>query len=145
MPKATNRTSFKTSTLDDLLEIVVKVPPLSNFSAYQDVDLWWSDCCTTRRVKQSPMKPCRPRNTKEDLPYSSTTFEEEPDLQEVHMPLHDRDDPFKSPHLSESDIDSDYIFTMVVKLLLYTFMIKRCGNVPPSMSWEFPAPEQSSA
>lgn len=55
--KNTNHTSLKTSTLDDLLEIFVEGPPLSNFSADKAVELWWSNCCTTRRVEQGPRKP----------------------------------------------------------------------------------------
>ena len=66
--KTTNRTSLRTSTLGDLLEIFVEGPPLEYFSADQAVELWWRDCCTTRRVNQGPRKPYRPRKGKEDVP-----------------------------------------------------------------------------
>ena len=48
--KTTSRTSLSVNTLDDLLEIFVEGPPLDCFSADPVVDLWWSSCCTTRRV-----------------------------------------------------------------------------------------------
>ena len=62
--KTANRTSLAMSTLDDLLEIFVEGPPLDCFSADAAIDLWWSSCCTTRRVNQGPRKRYRPRSDK---------------------------------------------------------------------------------
>ena len=101
--KTTNRTSLRTSTLDDLLEIFVEGPPLSCFSADQAVELWWRDCCTTRRVNQGPRRTYRPRRGKEDLPGPSTVPDHESDSEdsEVHLALDDWDEWF---HCAE---DSD--------------------------------------
>ena len=46
-----------TSTLDDLLEISIEGPPRSSLSADSAIDLWWSDCRTTRRTNQIERKP----------------------------------------------------------------------------------------
>ena len=62
--KTFNRTSLSVNSLDDLLEIFVEGPPLDCFSADAAVDLWWSSCCTTRRVNQGSRKPYRPRSDK---------------------------------------------------------------------------------
>lgn len=59
--KTTNRASLHTTTLDDLLEICIEGPPLARFSADSAIDLWWSDCHTTRRTNQTKRKPYRPR------------------------------------------------------------------------------------
>ena len=98
--KTTNRTSLGASTLDDLLEIFVEGPPLDCFSADQAVELWWHDCCTTRRVNQGPRKPYRPRKGKEDIPGPSTVPEQE---SEVRLVLDDWDEWFTSPEDPELD------------------------------------------
>ena len=54
--KTKRRTSLQTSTLSDLLEINHDGPPLSSFSSGTAVELWWKECCTTRRVNQNPRK-----------------------------------------------------------------------------------------
>ena len=61
--KPSNRTSLQTSTLDDLLEISIEEPPLSSLSADCAIDLWRSDCRTTRRMNQTKRKPYRPRSS----------------------------------------------------------------------------------
>ncbi len=71
--KTDRRTKLLTSTLCDLLEIKVEEPPLADFDAKQAVELWWTDCQTTRRVNQAPRKEYRPRVTSSS---SSTTTEE---------------------------------------------------------------------
>ena len=58
-----SRTSLQTSTLDDLLEISIEEPPLSSLSADCAIDLWRSDCRTTRRTNQTKRKPYRPRSS----------------------------------------------------------------------------------
>ena len=47
------------NTLNDLLEIYVEGPTLSSFCPDCAVELWWSDCSTTRRVNQQPRKQYR--------------------------------------------------------------------------------------
>ena len=59
--KTKNRTNLLTSTLDDLLEICIEGPSLSSFIADGALDLWWSDCRTTRRPNQK-REPYRPRS-----------------------------------------------------------------------------------
>ena len=59
--KRNNRTSLLKSTLDDLLEIFVEGPALRDFSSDHAVELWWNDCCTTRRTNQSQRKAYRRR------------------------------------------------------------------------------------
>lgn len=84
--KTSNRASLRTSTLDDLLEISIEGPPLSDFSSTSAIDLWWKDCRTTRRTSQSKRKPYRPRNRHStsqettDEEHTSTRSES-PDLQ----------------------------------------------------------------
>ena len=63
--KTSRRTGLHNSTLYDLLEISVEGPDLSGFFACAATDMWWKECCTTRRVNQSPRKDYRPRE-KED-------------------------------------------------------------------------------
>ena len=72
--KTKRRTSLHTSTLGDLLEINLEGPPLSGFSPDIAVDLWWKECCTTRRVNQNPRKEHRPR-TGEDLTEEAENLE----------------------------------------------------------------------
>ena len=57
--KTDQRTSLKTDTLDDLMEINVEGPSLDNFSADRAINLWWSD--RTRRPNQKPRKEYRKR------------------------------------------------------------------------------------
>ena len=54
--KTKRRSSLHTSTLCDLLELNIEGPSLSQFSADAAVDMWWTECCTTRRVNQNPRK-----------------------------------------------------------------------------------------
>ena len=84
--KTMNRTSLSVNTLDDLLEIFVEGPPLDCFSANSAVDLWWSSCCTTRRVNQGPRKPYRPRSGKSGPSTESVTPQSDSD-EEVHLAL----------------------------------------------------------
>ena len=101
--KGNNRTSLNTSTLDDLLEIFVEGPPLTDFSADSAVDLWWKDCCTTRRPNQGARKPYRlqhssrsPSSSSDAGPSSSSASEDlepESESQET-ISLNDWDDLF---------------------------------------------------
>lgn len=60
--KTERRTSLNEETLRDLVEIFVEGPPLSLYSADRAIELWWTDCNTTRRVNQTlPRKEYRPR------------------------------------------------------------------------------------
>ena len=52
----------QSDTLNDLLEIYVEGPVLSSFCPDHAIELWWSDCCTTRRVNQQTRKEYQPRN-----------------------------------------------------------------------------------
>lgn len=76
--KTKRRTSILNSTLHDLLEINVEGPPLSSFNANAAIELWWKDCCTSRRVNQNPRKDYRPRatNTTTDSQEESTSTED---------------------------------------------------------------------
>ncbi len=103
--KTKNRTSLKTSTLDDLLEIFVEGPPLDCFSSDQAVELWWRDSCTTRRVNQGPRKPYRPRSGKDDLPGRST--EELDSETESTLALDDWDKWFQDSPDPEDSHSSD--------------------------------------
>ena len=60
--KTIRRTNLQGNTLNDLLEIYVEGPPLSSFCPDRAIELWWSNCSTTRRVNQQPRKEYRPRN-----------------------------------------------------------------------------------
>ncbi|XP_065918333.1 zinc finger protein 862-like [Dysidea avara] len=60
--KTSRRTNLENDTLNDLLEIYIEGPPLGCFCPDVAIELWWSDCCTTRRVNQQPRKAYRPRN-----------------------------------------------------------------------------------
>lgn len=59
--KTIRRTHLKGETLSDLLEIYVEGPALSLFCPDQAIDLWWSDCATSRRVHQEPRKEYQSR------------------------------------------------------------------------------------
>ena len=60
------RSSLHTSTPCDLLEVNIEGPSLGEFSADAAVDLWWTECCTTRRVNQKPRKEYTPQATRGD-------------------------------------------------------------------------------
>ena len=66
--KTDRRTNLQADTMNDLLEIYVEGPPFSAYSADRAVELWWTDCSTTRWVNQMPRKEYRPRanSTSED-------------------------------------------------------------------------------
>ena len=61
--KTSRRTNLDNDTLNDLLE----GPPLASFCPDDAIELWWSDCCTTRRVNQQPWKTYQPRNPDVDI------------------------------------------------------------------------------
>ena len=72
--KTKRRTSIHNSTLHDLLEINVEGPPLTSFNPTAAIQLWWKDCCTSRRVNQNPRKEYRPRATcSSDNPQDEST------------------------------------------------------------------------
>jgi len=73
--KTSRRTNLENDTLNDLLEIYIEGPPLGCFCPDVAIELWWSDCCTTRRVNQQPRKTYRPRNP--ELSDADTEEEEE--------------------------------------------------------------------
>ena len=58
--KNSRRANLENDTLNDLLEIYIEGPPLSSFGPDVAIELWWSDCCTTRRLNQPPRKTYRP-------------------------------------------------------------------------------------
>jgi hypothetical protein len=94
--KTKNRTSLSTSTLDDLLEIYVKGPPLKDFDPESAVELWWRDC--TRRPNQEQRKTYRPRanirSQSIDSSGPSTSSTDETDGQESSFTLDDWDEWF---------------------------------------------------
>jgi len=57
--KNERRTSLSCITLNDLLEVNVEGPSLSDFSPDQAVEIWWSSCQSGRRVNQRPRKEYR--------------------------------------------------------------------------------------
>ena len=75
--KTTRRTNMQGDTLNDLLEIYVEGPTLSSFCPDHAIELWWSDCSTTRRVNQQPRKEYRPRNLESSNPDSTQEQKEE--------------------------------------------------------------------
>ena len=74
--KTARRSNLENDTLNDLLEIYIEGPILSSFCPDVAIELWWSDCCTTRRVNQLPRKTYRPRNP------ASTTSESDSEEEE---------------------------------------------------------------
>lgn len=54
--KTKRRTSLYTTTLCDLMELNIEGSSLSEFSAKAAVDLWWRNCCTTRRVEPASVR-----------------------------------------------------------------------------------------
>ena len=59
--KTDRRTNLLADTMNDLLEIYIEGPPFSAYSADRAVDLWWTDCSTTRRINQTlPRKNTNP-------------------------------------------------------------------------------------
>lgn len=83
------------------------------FSADSAVDLWWSSCCTTRRVNQGPRKPYRSRS---DKCSSSAAPQSDTESEEVHLVLNDWDNWFETSTVG-SDIqdssDSDDIMAAI--------------------------------
>ena len=60
--KTDRRTNLQADTLNDLMEIYVEGPSFTSYSADRAVELWWSECNTTRRFNQTlPRKEYRPR------------------------------------------------------------------------------------
>ena len=102
--KTTTRTSLTVDTVDDLMEIFVEGPPLDCFSPDPAVDLWWTSCCTTRRVNQGPRKPYRPRRDKSG---PSTAPQSDSESDEVHLVLDDWDKWFKSVDPDSCPSESD--------------------------------------
>ena len=64
------------------------------------IDLWWSDCHTTRRTNQTKRKPCRPRSSTPTATSltSSTTGGESQELDDLTLDSRD---------CSESDSSSE--------------------------------------
>ncbi len=106
--KTDRRTRLQSSTLSDLLEILVQGPSLQNFSPKQAVDLWWSDCKTTRRINQGPRKEYRPRRRQSiseagpssSSPMSSGTTST---TEEQQLALHEWDKWFSSSDSEDED------------------------------------------
>ena len=71
-------------TLNDLLEIYVEGSTLSFFCPDHAMELWWSDCSTTRRVNQQIRKEYRLRNSE-----SSDPTQEESETEELTLELWD--------------------------------------------------------
>ena len=100
--KTKRRTSIKNSTLHDLLEINVEGPALTSFNADAAIQLWWTDCCTSRRVNQNPRKEYQPRATSSsDSPQEESASLEDTDS--CILTLSAWDDWFDSDTPSDED------------------------------------------
>ena len=97
--KIKRRTSINNSTLHDLLEVNVEGPPLSSFNANAAIQLWWTDCCTSRRVNQNPRKEYRPRATSSN----NSPQEKSTSVEESTLTLSAWDDWFDSDTQSDED------------------------------------------
>ena len=75
---------MQSDTLNDLLEIYVEGPTLSSFCPDRAIELWWSDCSTSRRVSQQPRKEYRPRN-----PESSDSPQDQEEEKQLSLELWD--------------------------------------------------------
>ena len=56
---------MQSDSLNDLLEIYIEGPTMASFSPDLAIELWWSDCSTSRRVNQQPRKAYASRNSDE--------------------------------------------------------------------------------
>ena len=99
--KTKRRTSINNSTLHDLLEINVEGPPLTSFNANAAIQLWWTDCCTSRRVNQNPRKEYRPRATSSGSPLEESTSVD--DTESSTLTLSAWDDWFDTDSSSDED------------------------------------------
>ena len=97
--KTKRQTSINNSTLHDLLQINVEGPPLSSFNANVAIQLWWTDCCTSRRVNQNPRKEYRPRATSSN----DSPQEESTSVEDSTLTLSAWDDWFDSDTQSDED------------------------------------------
>ena len=57
----------------------IEGPPLSSFCPDVAIELWWSDCCTSRRLNQQPRKTYQPRKSN---PGEEDDSEEDPEENE---------------------------------------------------------------
>ena len=79
--KTERRASMHTDTLSDLLEIHTEGTSLAEFLSDDAIQIWWTNCRTSRRVNQAPRKAYRARKPRrksgsvevESVPSSSTT------------------------------------------------------------------------
>ena len=95
-------------TLNDLLEIYVEGPTLSSFCPDHAIELWWSDCSTTRRVNQQPRKEYRPRNPESSNPDSTQEQKKECLTLELWDEwFHDSESENESENNSENGDESD--------------------------------------
>ena len=94
-------TSINNSTLYNLLEINVEGPPLTSFNANAAIQLWWTDCCTSRRVNQNPRKEYRPRATSSGSPLEESTSVD--DTESSTLTLSAWDDWFDTDSSSDED------------------------------------------
>ena len=59
--KTERRASMHTDTLSDLLEIHTEGTSLAEFLSDNAIQIWWTNCSTSRRVNQAPRKAYRAR------------------------------------------------------------------------------------
>ena len=78
--KSERRTSLNCLTLNDLLEVNVEGPTLSDFSPDQAVEIWWSSCQSGRRVNQKPRKEYRRKQKTTDKASSDSEDSESEQL-----------------------------------------------------------------
>ena len=79
--KTERRASMHTDTLSDLIEIHTEGASLADFLSDDAIQIWWTNCSTSRRVNQAPRKAYRARVPRrkpgsveiESVPSSSTT------------------------------------------------------------------------
>ena len=103
--KTDRRTNLQVDTMNDLLEIYVEDPPFSAYSADRAVELWWTDCSTTRRVNQTlPRKEYQPRaNSTSEDDYSTSKESEMP----LTTSLEDWDEWLFPEHEDVVTVDDD--------------------------------------
>ena len=104
--KTIRRTNMQSDTLNDLLEIYVEGPTLNSFCPDSAIELWWSDCSTTRRVNQQQRKEYRPRNQESSDPKDT---QGEPEEKCLTLELwdewfHDSESSDESENASESSV-----------------------------------------
>ena len=105
-----------------MLEIYIEGTPLGCFCPDVAIELWWSDCCTNRRVNQQPRKTYQPQN----LGTSDADTEEEEErmaIQQWGVGLMSKVNLTKTKH-SLSGYYPNTMCTFFVVILIYKYTEK---------------------